>query len=145
MLIPIWRHGDINLPGPNVNAGRIRFQYGPVLNGFPLPAAPFAGARVSFPFGLPLGMGCRNRRSAGFRNTLFSAGGFGLAHAEYTPAPSNGQDAHKKTLFGSESTLPVGSALLPLYGARILGPCSPTGSRHHCYSGLLPLQVAFPV
>ena len=28
-----------------------------------------------------------------------------------------------------ESTLPVRSALSPLYGARILGPCSPTGSK----------------
>jgi hypothetical protein len=34
--------------------------------------------------------------------------------------------------------------MLPLYGARILGPCSPMGSRHHCLTGLLPLLVAAP-
>ena len=52
--------------------------------------------------------------------------------------------APKTTLFGSESTPPLRSALLPLYGARILGPCSPTGSRHQWLYGLLPLRIAVP-
>src|SRR6516165_12607429 len=36
--------------------------------------------------------------------------------------PATAKTRTNKTLFGSESTLPVRSALLPLYGARILGP-----------------------
>src|SRR6516225_4898297 len=88
MLIPVRRHGDVNLPGPHVHASGIRLQYGTVWDGLPLPATPLAEARSRFPFRLPLLACCRNGRSAGWGNTLVVVC-FGLTHAEYTPAPSN--------------------------------------------------------